>query len=483
MVLVVILGRTGRTEFNFPATAAALVVNVGAQPAAGAAARDRRRRPGPGRLLPGRARADVRLHPAALPGPLRVGPAGAGRPRLRGPGRPRRAADADRRASSACSAAPSLWPPIPLALFASGFFTPEERALARRPAPPRASSPRRLQRPARRARPRRRRDPRDLRGRARTRTTLWSRVRCRYRLNYGSAVADALAAAGAAAPGGRGPSRRRRVGRGGRARRAARSGVGPGGEQRAPPAPPARRGACACRGRGCGGIRRSAAGPRRGRWRAGRGGRPRRRGRRACASRRRRGAWRSRTRRSRRRSRGRGSRPAAAASRRTSIALDCAQSTRRVSLPLLCTVSRRCRKRAPASGRADPGEAPGAGDRACRRSRAAAAPPRRPRVGLERRDQRRDARPAAARSPRSAAGSSGPAPRAAGSSRSPPCRSAARSSISRISPPSARTASAEPSSEALSRTRTSRSTPAGWVRSIASRQASRYSRPFVFTTQ
>ncbi len=45
------------------------------------------------------------------------------------------------------------------------------------------------------------------------------------------------------------------------------------------------------------------------------------------------------------------------------------------------------------------------------------------------------------------------------------------------------TASAEPSSEALSSTRISCSMPPGWVRSIASRQASRCSRPFVFTTQ
>ena len=65
---------------------------------------------------------------------------------------------------------------------------------------------------------------------------------------------------------------------------------------------------------------------------------------------------RSRTRRSRRRSRGPGSRPAAAASRRTSSALDCAQSTRRVVAPVLCTVSQRCRKRAPASAVPTPGK-------------------------------------------------------------------------------------------------------------------------------
>ena len=47
---------------------------------------------------------------------------------------------------------------------------------------------------------------------------------------------------------------------------------------------------------------------------------------------------------------------AAAASRRTSSALDWAQSTRRVALPLLCTVSQRCRKSAPASAVPTPGK-------------------------------------------------------------------------------------------------------------------------------
>ena len=165
----------------------------------------------------------------------------------------------------------------------------------------------------------------------------------------------------------------------------------------------------------------------------------------ASASRRRRGAWRSRTRRSRRRSRGPGSRPAAAASRRTSSALDCAQSTRRVSLPLLCTVSRRCRKSAPASAVPTPGKRQAQGTglavgvEQLRRRR------RRLRVGVERRDQRRRrARPqlgvlveqqaVAARSPR-----------ASGSSRSPPCRSAARARSGGSRRRSARTASAEPS--------------------------------------
>ena len=81
MVLVVILGRTGRTEFNFPATARRPRRQRRPQPGPGAAAGDRRRRPRPGRLLPRRAGADVRLHPAPLPGPLRVGSPGPGRAR------------------------------------------------------------------------------------------------------------------------------------------------------------------------------------------------------------------------------------------------------------------------------------------------------------------------------------------------------------------------------------------------------------------
>src|ERR1700710_1680524 len=46
----------------------------------------------------------------------------------------------------------------------------------------------------------------------------------------------------------------------------------------------------------------------------------------------------------------------AAASRRTSSALDWAQSTRRVAPPTLCTVSHRCRNSAPASADPTPGK-------------------------------------------------------------------------------------------------------------------------------
>ena len=271
-------------------------------------------------------------------------------------------------ASPACSAASSLFAAYPLALLATGFFTAEERALAR----PRCATPARCSRAPARA-PRRSRAavdgerPRGLRGRAAWTRTLRvpdaSAGRSRMRLRRGAGRA----------PGGRGPGRRAA---GWPGRTVAASGaqrVGPGGEDADRERRRRGRGACACRGRGCGGIRRSAAGPAARSveswswWTASAAGDVE-----ACASRPRRGAWRSRTRRSRRRSRGPCSRPAAAASRRTSSALDCAQSTRRVASPLLCTVSRRCRKSAPASAVPTPGEAPGAGDRARRRSRAAA---------------------------------------------------------------------------------------------------------------
>ena len=97
MVMVVILGRTGRTEFNLPAAIAALVVNVVLNLILVPPLRDRRRRPRPARLLPGGDGADVRLHPAPLPGALPVGAPGAGRRRRGGPGRRGRAADPDQR--------------------------------------------------------------------------------------------------------------------------------------------------------------------------------------------------------------------------------------------------------------------------------------------------------------------------------------------------------------------------------------------------
>ena len=112
---------------------------------------------------------------------------------------------------------------------------------------------------------------------------------------------------------------------------------------------------------------------------------------------------------------------------------------------------RRGERRAPA------GEPPGAGDGRCRRS-SAAARRRRPRgVGLQRGDQCCDrARPSAPR-PRSAAGSTRLGPRAGGGSRSRPCPRGDRGRSGGPRPLARRTASADPSSEALSRTRASRS--------------------------
>ncbi len=97
MVLLVILGRTGRTEFNFPATGRGARGQRRAQPDPGAVAGDRRRRPRPRRLLRRRRRADVRVHPAPLPGALRMGRLARVVLVSAAPGRARRAAAADRR--------------------------------------------------------------------------------------------------------------------------------------------------------------------------------------------------------------------------------------------------------------------------------------------------------------------------------------------------------------------------------------------------
>ncbi len=113
LVLVVILGRTGRTEFNFPATIGGAGRQRRPQPDPGAAAGDRRRRPRPGRLLPRRAGADVRLHPAALPGAVRVGPAGTGGAGLDRPRRSSANCWCPPPASPGCCAAPPSSPPTP----------------------------------------------------------------------------------------------------------------------------------------------------------------------------------------------------------------------------------------------------------------------------------------------------------------------------------------------------------------------------------
>ena len=140
MVLVVILGRTGRTEFNFPATIAALVANV---------ALNLLLVPSLGIVGAGLALVASYLVVLALmyvftqrlfPVPYEWGRLRAGRARRRRPGRRRRAAAADRRAPPACSAAPLLCAAYPLALLASGFFTAEERGWLALPAPPRRAA-------------------------------------------------------------------------------------------------------------------------------------------------------------------------------------------------------------------------------------------------------------------------------------------------------------------------------------------------------
>ena len=205
MVLVVILGRTGRTEFNFPATAAALVANVALNLAAGAAAGDRRRRPRPGRLLRRRLALMYVFTQRLFPVPYewgrlaRVVLVSAALVGLR------RAAAADRRRSPACSAGSRSGSPFPLALLASGFFTPRSAAgspLLRHPGEliaPASGAATRSARPRSTAR-----SPRPTRPRPLDEDTL--------RLEAVGAVADALAACREAAPGGRGPSRRGRGG-------------------------------------------------------------------------------------------------------------------------------------------------------------------------------------------------------------------------------------------------------------------------------
>ena len=434
-----ILGRTGRTEFNFPATIAALVVNVALNLILVPLAGDRRRRARPGRLLPGRARADVRVHPAALPGPLRMGAPGAGAAGLGRPGRDRASCCCRPRARRPRSAGSSSGSPTRCAPLASGFFTAEERGWLGPPPPPgRAASPA-LPPPARRAAAVDGSIPEAYEA-----ERMDEDARRQSDRQLGIARLPRLAAAGEQRLAGVGPvDAGRLAGEDGRGEGAQR--VGPGGEDADRQRRGARRGACACRGRGCGGIRRSAAGPRRGRSRAGRGGPPRRRGRRACASRRRRGAWRSRTRRSRRRSRGPCSRPPPPPRGGPAARSTAPSRPRACRRPLLCTVSQRCRKRAPASAVPTPGKRQAQGTGSPSESSSCGARRGRPRVGVERRDQRRR-RPgpqlgvlvqqqAVAR----------PSPRASGSSRSRALPVRRSSAIRRISPPSARTASAEPS--------------------------------------
>ena len=97
LAMVVILGRTGRTEYSFPATIAAVVTNVILNlvlvPSHGIV--------GAGLalvgLVRGRPRAHVRVHAASLPGPVRMAPPCPGAAVCRGGGRRRRAVAADLR--------------------------------------------------------------------------------------------------------------------------------------------------------------------------------------------------------------------------------------------------------------------------------------------------------------------------------------------------------------------------------------------------
>ncbi len=164
MVMVVILGRTGRTEFNFPADARGARNQRRPQPHPRPAPGDRRCRPRPGRLLRRGRGPDVRLHPAPLPGPLPVGAARARRPHGGGPGRPRRAADADRRRPWPARPGAPLRP-LPARALGDRVLHRRGAPLARQAAPP-AGDRRRAETHARVPGRRRRPSPRDLRGRA-----------------------------------------------------------------------------------------------------------------------------------------------------------------------------------------------------------------------------------------------------------------------------------------------------------------------------
>ncbi len=73
LAMVVILGRTGRTEFSFPATLAAVASERRPEPDPRPVAWHRRGGAGAGRLVRGRPRPDVRVHAASLPGPATSG--------------------------------------------------------------------------------------------------------------------------------------------------------------------------------------------------------------------------------------------------------------------------------------------------------------------------------------------------------------------------------------------------------------------------
>ena len=125
-VLVVILGRTGRTEFNSRRDRGhgrQRRREPGADPAAG----DRGRGDRAGRVVRRRPGAHVRAHAAPLPGAVRVGPAGA-------PARRHGATVAGGELLLPTSGFGGfasrlvLWLALPAVLLAAGFLTHEERA-------------------------------------------------------------------------------------------------------------------------------------------------------------------------------------------------------------------------------------------------------------------------------------------------------------------------------------------------------------------
>ena len=165
MVLVVILGRTGRTEFNLPATLAALAANV---------ALNLLLVPPLGIVGAGLALVASYLVVLALmyvftqrlfPVPYQWGRLARVVLDRGGPGRRRRAADADLRRRSACSAAPPSSPPTPSPSSPAASSPPASASGSPACATPASWSPR-SSACAAAAQRRRRPHPRDLRGRA-----------------------------------------------------------------------------------------------------------------------------------------------------------------------------------------------------------------------------------------------------------------------------------------------------------------------------
>ena len=219
MVLVVILGRTGRTEFNFPATIAALVANV---------VLNLLLVPPLGIVGAGLALVASYLVVLALmygftqrlfPVPYEWGRLARVVLDLGGPRRRRRTADADLRLRRPARPRRPLRR-LPARPLRQRLLHPRRARLARPPAPPgRAGWPScRACAPSRR---RRRPRPGGLRGRAMDEDAARPMSRCPM-ATFGPSAGLArsrIDARWAGAPGGRGPSRRGRAGRAGRWRR------------------------------------------------------------------------------------------------------------------------------------------------------------------------------------------------------------------------------------------------------------------------